>query len=57
LSQLSDAPGDAWFDGTHLASVAAENEPQAERAREFSDLSSRLKLLYEQVITRLRTNK
>jgi hypothetical protein len=43
--------------GAHLASVAAENEPQAERARELSDLAARLTQLYEQVIARLRTNK
>jgi hypothetical protein len=40
--------------GAHLASVAAESEPQVERAREFSDLSVRLEQLREQVIARLR---
>jgi hypothetical protein len=43
--------------GAHLASVAAENEPQSDRARELSDLSARLTQLYEQVIGRLRMNK
>jgi hypothetical protein len=43
--------------GAHLASVAAENEPQSDRARELSDLAARLTQLYEQVIARLRTNK
>jgi hypothetical protein len=43
--------------GAHLASVAAENEPQSDRARELSDLAARLTQLYEQVIGRLRMNK
>jgi hypothetical protein len=40
--------------GTHLALVAAENEPQPERAQEFSKISGQLKQLEERVLTRLR---
>lgn len=40
--------------GMHLASVISENEPQPRRAREFSDLSARLKQLYERTVTLLR---
>jgi hypothetical protein len=55
--QLLLTQAEALNYGAHLAAVAAENEPQSDRVRELSDLSSRLKLLYEQVITRLRMNK
>ena len=40
---------------SHLASVIAANEPQPERARQFSNLSARFKQLYEDVITLLHT--
>lgn len=55
--QLLLTQAEALNYGAHLASVAAENEPQAGRAREFSDLSARLMQLYEQVIARLRMNR
>lgn len=55
--QLLLTQAEALNYGAHLAAVAAENEPQSDRARELSDLSARLTQLYEQVIGRLRMNK
>jgi len=40
--------------GRHLAQVAAENEPQPGRARDFANLSSRLKQLEDRVLAMLR---
>lgn len=40
--------------GEHLAKVAAVNEPQPERAREFTSLGVQMKQLYEQVLAMLR---
>ena len=41
--------------GAQLASVLASNEPQPERAREFSNLSVQLKRLYGEVTALVRT--
>ena len=41
--------------GAHLALVAAENEPEPSRAREFTDLSKQLEQLHEQVLAMLRS--
>jgi hypothetical protein len=43
--------------GAHLAQVAAENEPQAERTRDFLRLSSQLSDLREKVVGRLRKER
>ena len=40
--------------GAQLAQVAATNEPQPNRAREFSNLSTQLKQLHAQVIAMLK---
>ena len=52
--QLLLTQAEALSYGVHLAQVAAENEPQTERAREFSNLSAELDQLYEQVLALLR---
>lgn len=52
--QLLLTQAEALSYGLHLAQVAAENEPQTERAREFSSLSAELEQLYEQVLALLR---
>jgi hypothetical protein len=52
--QLLLTQAEALNYGAHLAQVASENEPRPELAREFSDLSSQLQQLHEQVIERLR---
>jgi len=41
--------------GAHLASVIAKNEPQPDRAQQFSNLSVQFKKLYDEVIALLRT--
>ncbi len=41
--------------GTHLALVAAENEPVSTHAQELSNLSAELELLSQQVLARLRS--
>jgi hypothetical protein len=40
--------------GTHLARIAAENEPDANRARQFSDLAAEMQRLYEETVRLLR---
>ncbi len=40
--------------GAHLALVAAENEPEPTRAQDFSNISTQLKQLQEQVLGMLR---
>lgn len=40
--------------GAHLAQVAADNEPEPERAREFSNLGAEFKQLYEEAVAMLR---
>ena len=52
--QLLLTQAEALSYGIHLAQVAAENEPQPARAREFSNLSAQLNRLYEQVLVMLR---
>ena len=43
--------------GTFLAQVAAENEPQADRAKELSALSAQLRELREEVVAMVRTRR
>ena len=43
--------------GSHLAMVVAENEPNADRVREFLHLSSQLRGLNEQVLAKLRAGR
>jgi hypothetical protein len=43
--------------GAHLAMVAAENEPQASRTREFLALGEQLRNLNEQVLARVRARR
>jgi hypothetical protein len=43
--------------GAHLAMVAAENEPQASRTREFLEMGARFRELREQVLAMLRAKK
>ena len=52
--QLLLTQAEALSYGVHLAEVAADNEPQRDRAREFSSLSAQLKQLHEQVLAMLR---
>jgi hypothetical protein len=53
--QLLLTQSEALNYGVHLALVAADNESQPERARQFSSLSTQLKQLHEQVVAMLRT--
>ncbi|HMJ89155.1 MAG TPA: hypothetical protein VK530_05030 [Candidatus Acidoferrum sp.] len=55
--QLLLTQSEALSYGTHLALVAAENEPQPARAQEFSALSAQLKSLHEQVLAMLRSRR
>jgi hypothetical protein len=43
--------------GAHLAMVAAENEPQASRTREFLALGEQLRNLHEQVLAMVRARR
>jgi hypothetical protein len=43
--------------GSHLAMVVAENEPDAERVREFLRLSAQFRGLNEEVLARLRARR
>ena len=52
--QLLLTQSEAMNYGAHLAQVAAENEPQPQRARALSTLSTKLKMLHDQVLTMLR---
>jgi hypothetical protein len=53
--QLLLTQAEALNYGAHLAQVAADNDPEPERARELSKLSAELKLRYDQVLAMLRT--
>jgi hypothetical protein len=55
--QLLLTQAEALGYGSHLALVAAENEPQPARAQEFLALSLRLKSLHGQVLAMLRARK
>jgi hypothetical protein len=55
--QLLITQAEALGYGSHLALVAAENEPQPDRAQEFLALSLRLKTLHGQVLAMLRLKK
>ena len=55
--QLLLTQSEALGYATHLALVAAENEPQPARAQQFADLSARLRVLHEQVLAMLRQRR
>jgi len=55
--QLLLTQAEALNYGTHLALVAAENEPQPEHAQQFAELSARLQVLHEQVLALIRQRK
>ena len=55
--QLLLTQSEALNYGSHLAMVVAENEPNADRVREFLRLSSQFRQLNEQVLARLRARK
>lgn len=55
--QLLLTQSEALGYATHLALVAAENEPQPARAQQFAALSSRFKDLHEQVLVMLRQRR
>lgn len=52
--QLLLTQSEAMNYGAHLAQVAAENEPQPQRARALFALSTKFKMLHDQVLTMLR---
>jgi hypothetical protein len=52
--QLLLSQSEALNYGAHLAMVAAENEPEAGRVRDFLRLSAQLRELHQRVLTMLR---